>query len=50
MDSYITWPYQIANHYSRITWVYNKSQSNTENTVVKGSGHTEIQESQEIQI
>ena len=24
MDSYITWPYQIADHYCRITWVYNK--------------------------
>ena len=23
-DSYITWPYQIAGHYCRITWVYNK--------------------------
>ena len=23
MDSYITWPYQIADHYCRITWVYN---------------------------
>ena len=25
MDSYITWPYQIADHCCRITWVYNKS-------------------------
>ena len=24
MDSYITWPYQIAYHHFRITWVYNK--------------------------
>ena len=24
-DSYITWPYQIADHYCRNTWVYNKS-------------------------
>ena len=24
MDSYITWPYQIADHSCRITWVYNK--------------------------
>ena len=23
-DSYITQPYQIADHYCRITWVYNK--------------------------
>ena len=23
-DSYITWPYQIADHNCRITWVYNK--------------------------
>ena len=23
-DSYITWPYQIADHKCRITWVYNK--------------------------
>ena len=22
MDSYIAWPYQIADHYCRITWVY----------------------------
>ena len=27
MDSYITWPYQIPNHYCRITWVYNKVSS-----------------------
>ena len=26
MDSYITWPYQIADHYCRITYVYNKKQ------------------------
>ena len=25
MDSYITWPYQIADHHCRITWVYNKT-------------------------
>ena len=25
MDSYIKWPYPIANHYCRITWVYNKN-------------------------
>ena len=25
MDCYITWPYQIADHNSRITWVYNKT-------------------------
>ena len=24
MDSYITWPYQIADRYCWITWVYNK--------------------------
>ena len=24
MDSYITWPYLIADHCCRITWVYNK--------------------------
>ena len=24
MDSYITWPYQIADQNCRITWVYNK--------------------------
>ena len=24
MDSKITWPYQIEDHYCRITWVYNK--------------------------
>ena len=24
MDSYITWPYQIADHNCRIIWVYNK--------------------------
>ena len=24
MDSYITWPYLIADLYCRITWVYNK--------------------------
>ena len=24
MGSHITWPYQIADHYCRITWVYNK--------------------------
>ena len=24
MDSYITWPYQIADPHCRITWVYNK--------------------------
>ena len=24
MDSHITWPYQIADHHCRITWVYNK--------------------------
>ena len=24
MDSYITCPYQIADHYCRIKWVYNK--------------------------
>ena len=27
MDSYITWPYQIADHNCRITWVYNKTPS-----------------------
>ena len=27
MDSYITWPYQIADHYCVITWVYNKNTS-----------------------
>ena len=26
MDSYITWPYQKADHNCRITWVYNKYQ------------------------
>ena len=26
MDSYITWPYQIADYHCRITWVYNKWQ------------------------
>ena len=25
MDSYIKWPYPIADHYCRITWVYNKN-------------------------
>ena len=25
MDSNITWPYQIADHNCRITWVYNKN-------------------------
>ena len=25
MDSYITWPYHIADHYCRITWVYNET-------------------------
>ena len=25
MDSYITWPYQIADHNCRITWVHNKT-------------------------
>ena len=24
MDSYITYPYQKADHYCRITWMYNK--------------------------
>ena len=24
MDSYITWPYKIADHNCRITWVYNE--------------------------
>ena len=24
MDSYIIWPYEIADHYCRITWVCNK--------------------------
>ena len=24
-DSYITWPYQIADHNCKITWVNNKS-------------------------
>ena len=24
MGSCITWPYEVAYHYSRITWVYNK--------------------------
>ena len=24
MDRYITWPFQIADHNCRITWVYNK--------------------------
>ena len=27
MDSYITWPYQIADHHCRIIWVYNKKVS-----------------------
>ena len=29
MNRYITWPYQIADHNCRITWVYNKTQCNT---------------------
>ena len=29
MDSYITWPYQIADHNCRITWVYNNKRGQT---------------------
>ena len=29
MDSYITWPYQIADHNCMITWVYNKNPEQT---------------------
>ena len=25
MDRYITWPFQIADHNCKITWVYNKT-------------------------
>ena len=32
MDSYITWPYQIADHYCRITWVYNNNTNYTNYT------------------
>ena len=29
MNSYITWPYQIADHYCRITLVYDKVYKHT---------------------
>ena len=33
MDSYITWPYQIADHYCKITRMYNKNTATATNCV-----------------